>query len=649
MILDEPKLSIVIVIHGMSVQADNALFTLSVAYQLKVRADEYEIVVVENPSDDLLGEARAMSHGENVRYFLNDEAGVSPASAANFGVAQCRATFVGLLLDGANLVTPRLVEHALVARHLSSDPLIAVPSYHLGAEPQHVAAAKGYDERVEAELLERCAFREDGYGLFDVACSAPEQERGFLLPFREAACLFFTRAAFEKIGGADLRFDLPGGGALAAFLFSRLCGRPESKFILLAGEGTFHQFHRGVTTSPAPDRKGRLAAHLAQYEAITGGPLVTLTREPTLFGVLRGRTAPSLRQAIDGALLDHDVPSKRATAEGSVAPLVSVAPPSSKGEHVRPKLSIIVVLFRIPRQGDNTVYSLSARHQRNVTEDDYEIVVVENSSDAVYGPERAFSHGRNVRYFFREEHGVSPVPAVNFGFEQARAPLVAFMVDGAHMVTPGLVEHALLAQRTFSNPLIAVPAHHLGKVEHHLNRSAGYDERVEEKLLAESGWTQDGYALFGISRWSGANYSGFLCPAIESSCLFCTREAFESVGRADPRFDALGGGLVNQDLYSRLSRVSGTRFVVLGGEGTFHQFHGGVSTSEIPDRASMLRMLEAQHISIRGHGVIGYDREPVLLGVFPRQSLPFLKESVTLGHLREAMCQKAGRPVWPND
>ena len=74
-----------------------------------------------------------------------------------------------------------------------------------------------------------------------------------------------------------------------------------------------------------------------------------------------------------------------------------------------PRLSILLVVYRIPRQAENTIYSLSARHQQGVSEDDYEIMVVENSSGAVLGEERARALGGNVRYFYREEMGVSPV------------------------------------------------------------------------------------------------------------------------------------------------------------------------------------------------------------------------------------------------
>jgi hypothetical protein len=314
-----------------------------------------------------------------------------------------------------------------------------------------------------------------------------------------------------------------------------------------------------------------------------------------------------------------------------------------------PKLSIIVVFFRIPRQADNTLYSLSVAHQRHVSADDYEIIVVENASDAIYGEERALGHGPNVRYFLREEPGVSPVPAVNFGFGAARAPLIGLVVDGAHMMTPRVVEYALMAARIHDCPVIDVPAHHLGAAYHHLNLTSGHDEATEIRLLDECRWKENGYALFDVACWSEANENGFFCPTMESNCLFCTREAFERIGRADPRFDGAGGGLVNQDVFARLVRVPGSKLVMLAGEGSFHQFHGGVSTSGYEGREEALEALRVQNERIRGHRIIGHDREPFVLGTFSPESLRHLARSAELGLLRALMCAKDGRREWPND
>src|SRR5690242_4480651 len=122
-----------------------------------------------------------------------------------------------------------------------------------------------------------------------------------------------------------------------------------------------------------------------------------------------------------------------------------------------PKISFLVVIYKMSRQAENTLLSLSARLQRNVSEAEYEIVAVENESDDMLGEARACAVGGNVRYFARTETLPTPVFALNFASEQSRAPLVCLIIDGARMVTPRLVEHALLAQRLVEHPLVAVP------------------------------------------------------------------------------------------------------------------------------------------------------------------------------------------------
>jgi hypothetical protein len=44
------------------------------------------------------------------------------------------------------------------------------------------------------------------------------------------------------------------------------------------------------------------------------------------------------------------------------------------------KLSVVVVVYDMPRQAMNTLFSLSTTYQRNVDSNDYEVIVVENKS-----------------------------------------------------------------------------------------------------------------------------------------------------------------------------------------------------------------------------------------------------------------------------
>src|SRR5256885_337009 len=98
----------------MPEQARRTLFTLSPAYQRNAAA-AYEVIVVENASERLLGQEMAENTGPNVRYFQRRDSSRSPASAVNFAAMQARGAVVGVLVDGARLLSPGVVELALLA------------------------------------------------------------------------------------------------------------------------------------------------------------------------------------------------------------------------------------------------------------------------------------------------------------------------------------------------------------------------------------------------------------------------------------------------------------------------------------------------------------------------------------------------------
>jgi hypothetical protein len=75
----------------------------------------------------------------------------------------------------------------------------------------------------------------------------------------------------------------------------------------------------------------------------------------------------------------------------------------------------------------------------------------------------------------------------------------------------------------------------------------------------------------------------FLCPMLECSCLFCTRESFEKID-ARTNVSILRAGSLNIHVYTQLAALPESRLWCCC-EGSFHQFHGGVTTAESPSRA----------------------------------------------------------------
>ena len=90
---------------------------------------------------------------------------------------------------------------------------------------------------------------------------------------------------------------------------------------------------------------------------------------------------------------------------------------------------------------------------------------------------------------------------------------------------------ALQARRLDDRPVIASLGWHLGTARHMEAAESGYDQAVEDDLLARSGWEEDGYRLFGISTLGGSSAEGWFLPIAESSALFLPAALWRRAGR----------------------------------------------------------------------------------------------------------------------
>lgn len=310
------------------------------------------------------------------------------------------------------------------------------------------------------------------------------------------------------------------------------------------------------------------------------------------------------------------------------------------------ELSIIVIVYRMRRQAYNTLYSLSTAYQRNTT-GNYEIIVVENRSDENMSLDDIESLPGNFRYFLREEPGVSPVPAVNFALEQCRGAMIGLLIDGARMLSPRVLEHALALRRTFDHPLVVVPGYHLGVEQH--NTAVPSRAATEQDELAKLGWRDDGYRLFTQACFSPGNARGYFHPLMECNALFCSKQSFIEIGGADPRFDLPGGGSINLHIYRSLGMQARNRLVVLPGEGNFHQYHGGVTTTAVDNRTATLESFKQQLNNLWDGQYKALSREPILFGNIGSSALRFLELSCNAGMQRFARLTAEGRPAWPDD
>lgn len=329
-------------------------------------------------------------------------------------------------------------------------------------------------------------------------------------------------------------------------------------------------------------------------------------------------------------------------------PAHTASTPDSSGYTPAPRLSVVVIAYRMPEQLLNTVYTLSAHHQRQVREQDYEIIVIENRSDRCVDTQRLLALGNNIRYQCREESGVSPAAAINAGLSLCRAPFVGLLIDGARMVTPRIIDCALMAERVDPDALVAVPGYNLGPELHHLARD--YNETAEQELLATTGWKENGYRLFDIANISEANPRGVFQPFMECNCLFTSRANWQRIGGADEAFQFAGGGGLNLHIYRSLGVLAETNhFFVLPGEGSFHQYHGGVSTQKRDDRETSLQSPRDQLEHYWNGKFKGLEREPLLLGAVDAHAQKFLQYASERAQKRFVRKRDNHEPFWASD
>jgi hypothetical protein len=327
---------------------------------------------------------------------------------------------------------------------------------------------------------------------------------------------------------------------------------------------------------------------------------------------------------LDG--LDHEVDVVLASVVKDVF--------SRKPRETRPSLSVVVNFYNNRREAPNTLYSLTRGYQQGGLDIEYEVIVLDHGSTQPLSQEEVRAFGPEFQYRFVETRSVSPVAAINAACRDAAADLLVVMIDGAHIITPGVIRLVLESFRRHGSPFVATVPLHLGPQRQDLSMRNGYDQREEDRLLARTGWKENGYRLFAASGAFHDDSGGWYGQLFESACFAMRKVDFLSLGGFDERFQSRGGGLVNLDMFQRALVRKDLRYVVLLGEGTFHQFHGGVATNAPADEHPW-KTFHEEYVRIRGHPFVRLTRAPRFLGEFPPEAAAF-----------ESASRRAGDMLW---
>lgn len=301
--------------------------------------------------------------------------------------------------------------------------------------------------------------------------------------------------------------------------------------------------------------------------------------------------------------------NKRAIAaqRTALAPIVRDA--------VAPEVDItfIVNFYNMRREAERTLTSLSRRYQRGIDDVTYEVLCIDNGSNPPLDQAWVESFGPEFKLFRPNQFLPSPCAAINEAARQARGAHLAIMIDGAHVLTPGVIREAIDAFSTDPQAIVAVRHWFIGGDQRWLS-AVGYTREMEDKLFERIHWPADGYQMFFIGDPIGENPEPWLNALIESNCLFLPTGLYDRIGGMDEGFSEPGGGFANLDLLKRAASGMTGEIVSLIGEATFHQFHGGTTTNVDDDEKDFrVRTYQHNYRQLRGEEFQAIPRDRIRL------------------------------------
>jgi len=315
---------------------------------------------------------------------------------------------------------------------------------------------------------------------------------------------------------------------------------------------------------------------------------------------------------------------------------------------LRPKISVVVVLYNNFREIQRTLYSLSADYQIEIAPEEYEVIVVDNGSTPPFDPRSISGFRGNFRVLRIDDAPKSPAHAANVGIKEATGDIVGVLLDGSRMVTPGLLNFAWHGAQLHGTAVVATLGWYLGRDIQRWAMQAHYSHDREDKLLQSVNWPQDGYRLFEIGAMDESSIDGWFRPIAESNGLFLKKAHWETLGGYDERFDLPGGGLVNLDTFSRATELPEAQLVVLLGEATFHQLHGGVATNSTPEDIDRdFQIWARQYEAIRGKSWHPPEVKPrTYLGTLPRPALTHFARALIAPSAGDPLAPDIDRALW---
>jgi SAM-dependent methyltransferase len=274
-------------------------------------------------------------------------------------------------------------------------------------------------------------------------------------------------------------------------------------------------------------------------------------------------------------------------------------------------LSIFVCAYDMARELPRTIFTLSRKYQQEISDLNYEVIVIDHGSPEPVDVLALRKIIKNLKVIRFENAPKSPVKAINSVIGKCQTPMIGMLIDGARMLSPGLISTAVSALKLDNDKVVGTLSFHLGPDVQMKSVLDGYDQEAEDHLLNSIGWEDDGYVLFKNSVLAGSSSNGWFNPIAESNAVFMSLRKWNEIGGFNESYQQSGGGKANIEFWSRAVKASEGRPWILLGEGTFHQVHGGAATNSSEEIRNEIRK---EHINILGGKRNILDYKPRFIG-----------------------------------
>jgi len=260
------KYSFIIQSFDMKTEVPNTLLSVSPEYQ-KFNKEEYEVILIQNPSSNNLTEKELDFFTGNL-IFIQNEHNIPITKSINSAVKVANGENLIICIDGARILSPGILKYCSQAITLSHRAIVAFHGFHLGIFPQQKAISqKLYSKEDETNFLKEINFPNNPQALFFNASWAESSSNGYFHQMAESNCLMLPKTTYEKIGGFDERLNSLSGGLANLDLYNRVLEQRDHRLFFVLGEGSFHQYHGGDTTS---NQQGKFDKYRKEYKEKTG-------------------------------------------------------------------------------------------------------------------------------------------------------------------------------------------------------------------------------------------------------------------------------------------------------------------------------------------------------------------------------------------